>query len=381
MNEVTMFDVRSYLDGEIKPGIFNLLEKMKVKKIEKLISEKTNFILNSQLYMDQLPDHPCSASMFPVFREKFLKGNLSQESEWFRVLSSPGILKKFTQITPDILNYVPDNVLTDDAFLIRFCKYNQVLMMNIIREAFTSYNQIITYSFTGNDFNSTWFFQNVTNQTFINTFAPNYVDEKGKASFKTKQVEPLQLWTLNAELYLSKIKSIQLNPDIFNFTEESISIQMTPGISQYTQEVDATSYQAFDPRMSIVPVKDLSRDSANQNYESNYNFSTSSQVVDDPTNPEERNSYTRIEGDEARKLNFSVIDARIIGKEAYYFNGEETIKVRIQNLSYNFEQIYLQVLEDTYPGSDILIIDVEKISYKLSENQAWLNPEVLKLIA
>ena len=44
MNEVTMFDVRSYLDGEIKPGIFNLLEKMKVKKIEKLISEKTNFI-------------------------------------------------------------------------------------------------------------------------------------------------------------------------------------------------------------------------------------------------------------------------------------------------------------------------------------------------
>ena len=186
---------------------------------------------------------------------------------------------------------------------------------------------------------------------------------------------------MNAELYLSKIKSIQLNPDIFNFTEESISIQMTPGISQYTQEVDATSYQAFDPRMSIVPVKDLSRDSANQNYESNYNFSTSSQVVDDPTNPEERNSYTRIEGDEARKLNFSVIDARIIGKEAYYFNGEETIKVRIQNLSYNFEQIYLQVLEDTYPGSDILIIDVEKISYKLSENQAWLNPEVLKLIA
>ena len=29
MNDVTMFDVRSYLDGEIQPGFFNVLEKVK----------------------------------------------------------------------------------------------------------------------------------------------------------------------------------------------------------------------------------------------------------------------------------------------------------------------------------------------------------------
>lgn len=373
-----MFDVRSYLDGEIKPGFFNIFEKRKIKKIEELINQKIYFILNSQVYMDQLPDHPCSSSMFPVFREKFLKGTLNQASEWFRVLSSPGILTQFTQITPDVLSYVPDQILIDDSFLIRFCKYNPMLMLNIIREAFTSYDKIITYSYTGNDFNSTWFFQNVTNQTFVNTFAPNYVDEKGKASFKTKQVEPLQLWTLNAELYLSKIKSVKLNPAMFSFKEESISLQMEPGINQYTQEFDVTTYQAFDPRMSIL----------SEGYPHNENIESSRQQnenqqesLDDPTNPESSGVYQKYESDSVRKLNFSIIDERIIGRDAYYFNGEETIKVRIQNLSYNFEQIYLQVLEDTYPGSELLIIDVEKISYKLSKDQAWLNPEVLKLIA
>lgn len=368
MNEVTMFDVRSYLDGEIKPGLFNFLERRKIKIIEEIINQKVYFILNSQGYMDQLPDHPCSSSMFPVFREKFLKGTLNQDSEWFRVLSSPGILKKFTQITPDILSYVPDQILIDDSFLIRFCKYNPMLMLNIIREAFTSYDQIITYSYTGNDLNSTWFFQNVTNQTFVNTFAPNYVDEKGKASFKTKQVEPLQLWSLNAELYLNKIKSVKLNPAMFSFKEESISLQMETQVNQFTQEFDVTTYQAFDPRMSI------------QSGEYNH-YENQQKSLDTNSAHESSGFHQKYESESVRKLNFSIIDERIIGRDAYYFNGEETIKVRIQNLSYNFEQIYLQVLEDTYPGSELLIIDVDRVSYKLCKDQAWLNPEVLKLIA
>lgn len=372
MNEVSMMDVKSYLDGEIKPGFLNFLEKRKVKKIEELMSNKINFILNSQVYLDQLPDHPCSDSMFPVFRDKFLKGQLTDSSAWFRVLSSPGILQNFSEITPDILSYVPDEILSDDTFLLRFYKYNTNFMLNVIRTTFQSYDQILTYSYTGNDLNSLWFYQNITNQICVNAFAPNFVDEKGKANFKTKQLDPIQLWSLNSEIYLSKIKSVQVTPKMFNLREETLSINVTPS-QPYNQNVDRTTFQSFNPQLIVGDFKGVK---------------TSSEI-EDPTNPSQMqvdyidsNQIEDISNSESvRKFNCSIIDQRIIGKKAEYFDGERVIKVKIQNLSFNFEQIYLQVLEDTYPGSEILIIDVSSISYKLSEDQAWLNPEVLKIIA
>jgi len=363
------------LNGEIQPGFFNVLEKRKVKRIEDLITQKINFILNSQAYINQLPDHPCSNSMFPIFREKFLQGTLKESSEWFRVLSSPGIIQQFSHITPDVLAYVPDQILIDDSFLIRFFKYNQTLMMNIIRSAFTSYDQIITYSYTGNDLNANWFFQNITNITSVNAFAPNYVDDKGKASFKTKQLDPIQLWALNAQVYLEKIKSVRLDSDMFVSREESLSINFTPGMLNHTQQVDRTSFQQFNPE--LIRMSQIKSTHHNPDLEDQTNPSRIEVPI---LNASEYDSIDET-SDSVRKLNYAIIDERIIGKQAHYFDGKQTIKVRIQNLSFNFEQIYLQVLEDTYPGSEILILDVESISYKLSENQSWLNPEVLKIIA
>ena len=162
---------------------------------------------------------------------------------------------------------------------------------------------------------------------------------------------------------------------MFVSREESLSINFTPGILNHTQQVDRTSFQQFNPELMRMSQVRLNQHNPN---------------LEDPTNPSRTDvpmlnssEYDSIDdsSESVRKLSFAIIDERIIGKQAHYFDGKQTIKVRIQNLSFNFEQIYLQVLEDTYPGSEILILDVESISYKLSENQSWLNPEVLKIIA
>lgn len=349
MKEVTMLDVRSYLKGEVQPGFLNFLEKKRVRKIEELIASKINFILESKMLIGQLPDHPCSDSMFPVFRDKFFKGELSQSSEWFRILSSPTILHRFAEITPDFLTYVPREVLIDNSFLIRFQKYNPAVLTNIIRSTFQSYDQIITYSFTGHDLNFDWFFQNITNQTNVNAFAPNTAPNKETASFKTKQLDTIQLWSLNAELYLDKIRTRTLTPAMFSFPEEKLSIDITPGFIEKTQCIKKP------------------------------NFTLES---DDRTNPEKISPiFDSSDSDSVRHLNFALIDEHIIGREALYYIGGQVIKVRIQNLSYNFKQIYLQVLEDTYPGSEIMVIDAESISHQLTDNQAWINPDVFKLIA
>jgi len=374
MNEVTMQHVKDYLDQPSKPKVYEFLKRKKAKLVEDYITEKINFILATQQLMDQLPSHPCSSSMFPVFREKFLRRQELQDSEWFRILSSPDILKGFVDITPEILSFVPPEILINHNFVIRFSKYNSILMSSIVRTVFNPYDRIITYSFTGNDLSSEWFYQGISEGGIIDVFAPlESTPNQTGHKCRRKQADMSHFWTLNAELYLDKIQSAPLDSNSFIKTKNYLTIASN----------QSTAHSSPHDIPRAVHIEDLSHETAEfqaPHIFMQYNQNPQDSIED--TSPVLSVPPTIDHLDSVNKLTFRVVDESLIGKEAIFdYPGYKKIHVRIQNFSYNFEHIYLEVIEDTFPGPDLLTVEVSSISEKLSEDTAWVNPVKLEIIA
>jgi len=249
-------------------------------------------------------------------------------------------------------------------------KYNQVFFKSIVGKSFTTYDRLITYSFSCNELFDEWFYQSINPSNTVDAFAPFNMNESNpessnKFKYKRKQISLVHLWALNAELYIDKIQKQEIYPSDFISQNPTLTMSLTPSMTISTNALDVEV-----PKSTNRIVFNRNNSTKQETFQSDIN-----QSQNDDTDPVIRMKPMY-------QINNYLVDESLIGREAFFsYQGYGDVQVKIQNFSVGYQHIYLEILEDSFPGPNLIMVEISQVAEKISKDKCWINPNKLKIIA